>query len=86
MSPVKFQEVTNGLCVVTTEKNTDWQHEWMGNMGNNRVTLGFEFVFLRGEKMSRALRKWVSLFSSQGSSSSGQGWEYPSRLQTELST
>ena len=74
MSPVKFQEVTNGLCVVMTEKKSTMDWEWMGNMGNNRVRLGFEFVFLRGEKLSRALQKWVSIFSCQHSSGA-HGWE-----------
>ena len=68
----------NGLGVVMTEKKSTMDWGWMGNMGNNRVRLGFEFVFLRGEKLSRALQEWVSIFSSQR-------WEYPSLLQPESS-
>ena len=76
MTPVKFEEVTKGLCVVTAENSTV-------NCGSlityNRVTLGLEFVFLRGEQLSRALQKFVSLFSRQRGGGA-QGWEYPSAV------
>ena len=78
MTPVRFEEVTKGLCVVTAEKITV-NSKIRQFQENNRVTLGFEFVFLRGEKLSRALQKFVSLFSSQRGGGA-QGWEYSSAV------
>ena len=78
MTPVKFEEVTKGLCVVTAEKITV-NSKIRQFQENNRVTLGFEFVFLRGEKLSLALQKFVSLFSSKRGGGA-QGWEYPSAI------
>ena len=79
MTPVKFEEVTKGLCIVTAEENSAVNWEWRGQMENNRVTLGLEFVFLRGEQLSQALQKFVSLFSRQRGGGA-QGWEYPSAV------
>ena len=60
--PVKFQEVTNGLCVVTTER-TRLHRMDDGEYTHPHVKFGYELVFLGGEKLSRALQRWVSLAS-----------------------
>ena len=78
MTPVRFEEVINGLCVVTAEKSTV-NSTIRQFQENNCVTLGFEFVFLRGEQLSQALQKFVSLFSRQRGGGA-QGWEYPSAV------
>ena len=60
LSPVKFQEVTNGLCVVTTETSALL---WDDDSAHNSVSLGFQIMFLKGETLSAALQRWVELFS-----------------------
>ena len=61
---VKFQEVTDGLFVVTTESRTLLYQE---ESAYNSVYWNFQLVFLKGERLSAALQKWVELFSEPNS-------------------
>ena len=64
---VKFQEVTDGLFVVTTESRALLYQE---ESAYNSVYWDFHLVFLKGERregLSAALQKWVELFSEPNS-------------------
>ena len=63
---VKFQEVTDGLFVVTTETSVLLYNE--DSAAHNSVNLAFQMVFLKGERLSPAIQKWVELFSEPNSS------------------
>ena len=63
---VKFQEVTDGLFVVTTETSVLLYNE--DSAAHNSVNLAFQMAFLKGERLSPAIQKWVELFSEPNSS------------------